>query len=251
MLALVPTRRATLDGLLAARAPRDIAEVIALMRSIEAALPRGDGVAWFTRLYRAVTEGVAEALTAGTFRSPEFVRSLDVAFANLFFVALRRHAEDPDTVPKAWAPLIEARRRCGIVPLQFALAGMNAHINGDLPVALVATWRALRIEPQRRSREHRDFRRVNALLAETEERVKLEFVTGALAEVDASLGAVDDVLAMWNVRKAREAAWANAETLWAIRGIPALRSHFLVTLDRMVGFAGRGLLRPLVPRVST
>jgi uncharacterized protein DUF5995 len=53
------------------------------------------------------------------------------------------------------------------------------------------------------------------------------------------------VLAMWKVAKAREAAWVNAETLWALRDAPALQQSFLRTLDRTIGLAGRGLLRPL------
>ena len=50
---------------------------------------------------------------------------------------------------------------------------------------------------------------------------------------------------MWNVRKARTAAWTNAETLWALRDLPLTAGRFALTLDRTVGFAGRGLLRPL------
>jgi hypothetical protein len=50
---------------------------------------------------------------------------------------------------------------------------------------------------------------------------------------------------MWKVERARDAAWTNAEALWAIRRLPRLRGEFLATLDRLVGFAGRGLLRPL------
>jgi hypothetical protein len=50
---------------------------------------------------------------------------------------------------------------------------------------------------------------------------------------------------MWKVGRARDAAWVNGETLWALRGLPQLRAEYALTLDRMVGFAGRGLLRPL------
>jgi hypothetical protein len=80
----------------------------------------------------------------------------------------------------------------------------------------------------------------------TEARVKGRFVTGGLAELDAALGQFDDCVAMWKVGRAREAAWVNAEALWALRGTPRLSSKFLLTLDRMVGFAGRSLLRPIV-----
>lgn len=238
---------ATLEG----RLPRSIAGVIALMRAIEAALPRQDGVAAFTRLYRAVTEAVEEAAAPGRYRDPRFVRWLDVIFANLFFRALRDAARRPSAVPSAWAPLLEARGRRGIVPLQFALAGMNAHINRDLPLALVQTWTALGRDRARLGAQHVDYARITLVLAETEERVKPWFATGAVGRLDRSLGPLDDVLAMWNVHKAREAAWIHAETLWRLRRAPETREQFALALDRLVGFAGRGLLRPLGTRAST
>ena len=49
---------------------------------------------------------------------------------------------------------------------------------------------------------------------------------------------------MWNVRRARDAAWTNAEALWTLRRQERLRTEFIEALDRMVGFAGRGLLVP-------
>ena len=237
---------AALAAALAARPPRSIEQVIALMEAIERALPRTDGVAWFTRLYLAVTVAVGDALAAGRFRDERFVATLDVAFANLFFAALREHARDPGAVPRAWAPLIEARRTRRVAPIQFALAGMNAHINRDLPVALAQTWKRMRLEPRRRGPQHADFLTVNALLAETEAKVKVELMQGIAGEIDRALGSLDDVLAMWKVERARDAAWVNGETLHALRAAPRLADRFLATLDRMVGFAGRGLLRPLV-----
>jgi len=216
--------------------PESIADVIARMREIGDSLPPRDGVAYFTRLYLAVTEAVAEAETS--FASPEFLTRLDVRFANLYFLAL----EDP---PRAWAPLLEARARPAIAPIQFALAGMNAHINRDLPLALVQTVEELGLELESDGPEHADFVAVNALLVATEARVKRDFVTGDLAIADEALGEVDDVIAMWNVERARDAAWTNAETLWLLKGSPDLADAFLLALDRMVGFAGRGLLRPI------
>ncbi len=234
-----------LDRLLAARLPGSVAAVITLMRAIEAALPRDDGIAAFTRLYLAVTEAVDESVQPGHFDDPRFVRRLDVVFANLYFGALRHAIRTPTALPRAWAPLIEARGRPGIAPLQFALAGMNAHINRDLPLALVRTWEATGVEPERFGPQHRDFSRITLLLAEAEERVKPWLVTGGIGHVDRSLGPVDDVLAIWNVHKAREAAWIHGETLWQLRRVPGLRVEYVHALDRLVGFAGRGLLRPV------
>lgn len=222
--------------------------VIARMKAIRAALDASDGVAAFTELYLAVTESVEESAKASSFEDGGFVRRLDVAFANLYFDALRASVLRHGRVPRAWAPLFAARSRSGVLPLQFALAGMNAHINRDLPVALVRTCEAAAIELRRRSPQQRDFRKIDDLLASTEERVKTRFMAGALASADVALGQLDDVLAMWKVERARQAAWVNAETLWALRPAPRLQASFLRTLDRTVGFAGRGLLRPLAAR---
>lgn len=242
----------TVAELLARRLPGRVVGCITLMEELERALPRKDGVSAFLRLYRAVTEAVEEAAReGGDFADPRFVRWLDVVFANLFFRALRAETRRPGSAPKAWAPLLEARGRPGLARIQFALAGMNAHINRDLPFALVQTWEALDLEPERTSAQYEDFTRVNALLELTEERVKAEFATSALGHVERSLGNVDDAVAMWKVAKAREAAWVNAETLWALRGSPELRDRYALALDRLVGLAGRGVLRPLAIHPST
>jgi hypothetical protein len=217
------------------------------MRGVAACLPKEDGVAAFTRLYLAVTEAVEAQATHGRFRDGPFLARLDVAFAELYFDALRAFLYDRPRLPRAWAPLVESRGRGGILPLQFALAGMNAHINRDLPLALVAVCEERGVEPEDASDVHRDYLDVNRLLAETEARVKPQLVTGPLAFLDRRLGATDDVLALWNVARARDAAWTNARTLWALRGTPALADEFGRSLDRSVGMAGRGLLRPLPP----
>ena len=213
---------------------KTIDEVIARMHAIEDALPANDGVAWFTRLYLAVTESVA-----GGKRSA-FIERLDVNFANLFFAAL-----DADAPPRAWAPLIACRRKRRIAPIQFALCGMNAHINRDLPVALVQTATQLGLDLERARTPHAEFNGINALLAATEARVKRQFATGVVGVADTALGSVDDRIAMWDVGRARDAAWVQGQVLWRLRTLPALSRRYVDTLDRTVGFAGRGLLVPV------
>ena len=142
------------------------------MYALEQALPRRDGVRFFLTLYRAVTEDVHALVgPAGDYGDPRFVRWLDVVFAGLFFRALRDDTRRPSAVPKAWEPVFEARSRRKTAPIQFALAGMNAHINRDLPLALEQTWKARRIEPSRASVQYEDFARLNELFLETEVRV--------------------------------------------------------------------------------
>lgn len=235
-----------LERTLSLAPPSRMTGVVATMKAIVKALPSPDGVAAFTTLYLAVTEAVGGSARAQAFEDERFTRALDVTFANLYFDALRASAAG-GSIPAAWAPLVEARTRSDVFPLQFALAGMNAHINRDLPVALVKTCEKLGVDLRASSPQHRDFRRIDGILASTEARVKGRFITGELAELDTALGQLDDCVAMWKVGRAREAAWVNAEALWALRGTPRLRSKFILTLDRMVGFASRGLLRPIVP----
>jgi hypothetical protein len=235
-----------------AAAPTTVAEVVERLRVLADASPT-DGVSAFARLYLAVTEGVEANLARATFQDPAFLTRLDVVFASLFFDALDTYARDPAAAPRAWVPLFEQRSQRTIAPLQFALAGMNAHINRDLPVALVTTCTELKIELRVDGPEHADFETVNALLAQTEERVKAQFLTGWVRVVDRLLhpfGRLDDIAAMWNVRAARDAAWTNGETLWALRASPTLGADFLGTLDRTVGLASRGLLVPTQNRAQ-
>lgn len=227
--------------------PASVPEVIARMRATTGSLARSDGVACFTRLYLAVTEGVQARLAGVSFAEPAFLARLDVVFADLFFSALDAAAHTPASVPRAWAPLVESRAARGIAPLQFAFAGMSAHINRDLPVALVATCRELGVTLEEGTPQHADFQRVNRVLAEVEAKVKAEYVTGWLHTLDRLLHRVhrlDDVVAMWNVTRARDAAWVNAEALWALRDEPELAARYLLTLDRTVGLTTRGLLVP-------
>jgi hypothetical protein len=227
--------------------PAHIKGVIDRLRTIEASAPPSDGVVCFARLYREVTEDVNAELGQEGFADARFLETLDVRFAGLFFSALDSYGRDRAETPSAWVPLFAERGRRGIAPLQFALAGMNAHINRDLPVALNATCRELGLDLRAAAREHADFERVDPLLAQVEARVKSSYLTGWLAWVDRlvhRLHRIDDVLAMWDVDRARDAAWTNAQGLWALAGEPSLAGDYLVALDRMVGLASRGLLIP-------
>ena len=77
--------------------------------------------------------------------------------------------------------------------------------------------------------------------------MKSAYLTGWLAWIDRlvhRLHRIDDVVAMWDVGRARDAAWTNAQALWALGDESQLASDYMLALDRMVGFASRGLLIP-------
>lgn len=226
--------------------PSTVAEVVVRLHALEASAPPADGVVCFARLYREVTEAVEAQLAGGQPTGRPFLERLDVRFASLFLAAFDAF-EDGREVPPAWVPLFSQRSQRGVAPLQFALAGMNAHINRDLPVALVSTCRELGLNLADASREHAAFEQVNVLLSHVEARVKGLYLTGWLHVVDRFVHRfhrLDDVVAMWDVARAREAAWTNGQALWALQETPPLATAFLDSLDRMVGLAGRGLLLP-------
>jgi hypothetical protein len=124
---------------------------------------------------------------------------------------------------------------------------MNAHINRDLPVALVATWHQAGVTPDDDSPQHADYLLVNRLLATVEAEVKRQYLGGWLRHLDRLVhrfDRIDDVIAMWDVARARDAAWTNARMLWLVRSDEDVYAATLDTLDHTVGFAGRGLLIP-------
>jgi hypothetical protein len=220
-----------------------LADVIARMEEIGAELTSEDGVARFNYLYLAVTREVAAEVEEGRYEELEFVVRLDVVFAGLYLAAVNTVAQG-QRPSRAWEPLFEARDRGGIAPIQFALAGMNAHINFDLCVALDTTCRLLDIRLARGSAHHRDYLRINETLQRVQEQVKREYLSKLGQLGDEALGRVDDVVAAWKVARARDAAWTHAEALAALRASPRLAEHYLDVLSGMVGLAGRGLLMP-------
>jgi Family of unknown function (DUF5995) len=219
-----------------------IDDVVKTMRAIDRALPDDDGVKWFNFLYLRVTEGVDSG--GHNWQDLPFLQKLDVVFARLYFDALASWERDPAATPHAWRPLLRARHDVRLARLQFALAGMNAHINHDLAIALHHMAEYDDRYPARGSARYADFQRINDLLEQTEAAVRPELSSGLIGELDQALGDLDSILVIWKVRKARHAAWTNGEVLWRLRDAPLLRREYLERLDQMTAFAGQGLLLP-------
>lgn len=222
-----------------------IDEVLSIMTAIDGRLSDSDGVKWFNRLYLQVTRSVRHAISGPAFRDARFMTELDIVFANQYFAAIAAGEVDVSHAPSAWRPLLRARSSGGIARLQFALAGMNAHINRDLPQGIVQVFEALGGDPTSDQARRQDFDSVNDLLERVEAEVKADFSVGAIAVVDDLAGRADDVAAMWKVRAARHAAWTNAEVLWTLRRTPHIREAFFDKLDGLTGLAGKGLLVPV------
>jgi hypothetical protein len=228
-----------------ARVPADrtVAEVVARLTDIETQLdgffaPGGpavppDGVACFNGMYLKVTEAVRDALP--TFENQAFIERLDILFAQFYFDAYDAAAAQA-WVSKAWEPLFERRGERRLA-LQFAITGMNAHINNDLAHALILTWHEFGFDAAMR----RDYDKVNDILAAVEKDIKVPLSDRLIAEVDTAFGTTDDFLALWSIRHARDQAWERARIMQRIPG-EELDGLF----DRVVGFAGNLLLGPAV-----
>jgi len=216
-----------------------IGAVVATMDGLRDGWPPTDGLRVFLDVYRTVTALVAVRVTDATFHDPAFTEDLDVRFADLF-LAVPRDIDAQRPVNKAWAPLVERRALAGILPVQFALAGMNAHINHDLALAVVATCEARGVSPDDGS-VHADFERVNGVLAEVVRPIRQSFLDQHVVAAGRPLSPVADLVSNFSIDKARDAAWASALLLWAVRRSPVARVA-RDALARTVGLVGRQLL---------
>ncbi|WP_051731571.1 DUF5995 family protein [Kitasatospora phosalacinea] len=212
-------------------------QVVDRMTQLAAELPPGDGVAVFNAMYLAVTRLVRDHLAAGYFDDPAAMTELDSVFAARYLAAV-----DDDRAGRrpaaCWRPLFELRAAPGVHPLQFALAGMNAHIENDLPLAVLDTCRRTGRTPDRL---HADYLRVNTLLARVEAQVR-----ESLLPVPAA-GPLLHVLSVWSIDRARDAAWASVLALWELRRLPPARAMVADALSGSVGMVSRALLTPFSP----
>jgi hypothetical protein len=216
-------------------------EAIARMQAIAAALPPTDGLACFNRMSLQITQTVASDVGQNFFADPVYLTKLDVIFANIYFDAVNALTSSPENLPAAWAPLLQARASTDIEPIQFALAGMNAHINHDLPIAVVSTCTALNTAPDSGS-HHDDYQKVDQLLDAAEQAVRQSFESGMARAADKHLTAVANVVANWSIRSARDVAWDTSLALWELRHAGFARDLLMGSLGRTVGMASRILL---------
>jgi hypothetical protein len=193
-----------------------IGAVLARLEAIDTELPAADGVACFNRMYLEVTRAVGQQVQQGFFCDPDFVAQLDAVFAGMYFQAADAMAGPLSSVPVAWRPLVAARGMSGIEPVQYALAGMNAHINHDLPQAVLATCTELNTAPTDGT-HHDDYQKIDKLLDAAEQSVRESFEPSDLRVADRHFAAVTNLICNWSMNEARDVAWDSALALWAVR----------------------------------
>ena len=238
-MAVAPEDQA-LYAVVSGTAPTTIDDVIARMRSIDAQLENDDGLKWFNRLYLMVTEEVDLHPPTGGWRDAGWLLTLDVIFAGLYLRAVAGYLNGEDDVPGSWRALMESRHRQGVDRIQFALAGMNAHINRDLALALVATNAQRNVIPALDSPQHADYEAVNGLLNTVMPSALTMLASDTLGVLAQDTGKVGRLLAFWDICKARELAWGFGSSL---RGLPNVAQDVAMTAqDQMTGVIGRAIL---------
>ncbi|MEY9846939.1 hypothetical protein ABH940_004026 [Streptacidiphilus sp. BW17] len=227
------------DAVEPSTAPADAVTVVAArIGDATGGLPPGDGVGVFGEVYLQVTDAVTDRLgDEGWFRSPVDVARLSTLFADRFLGALAADASAP---PACWRPLLDLRHHPDILPVQFALSGINSHIEHDLPLSVVETCASLECAPDDLAV---DFHRINDVLAAVEDRIREE-----LLPLPQELDVTDPLLHLlgsWSIDAARDAAWASARMLWELRDHPEAFAAAAAALDRSTGMVSRCLLTPL------
>jgi hypothetical protein len=228
--------------------PQNIPQVLATMNAIAGLVEDGDGLKWFNWLYLQVTEAVEERVSGGEFANAKWLAELDVQFASLYFAALR-DALSGKPAPGCWTALFERRAEVEIARIQFALAGINAHINHDLPLAVDATCQDTGTVPVHGSSLYNDYTGVNSTLDGLIEVAKRTLMVRLLGDPMPTVSHLEDTIAAWSVMAAREAAWTNSEILWHLHSAPPLYSRYMDVLDGLTAVAGKSLLAP-VPLVA-
>lgn len=216
-----------------------ITAVLARMEELQARLdttasPRR----FFLGAYRRTTLAVASALREGAFADPCWVDRWDVAFADYYLAALQAYEHDPQTAPGPWQQALSAPDDAP--PLFHLLLGMNAHINFDLPLALLDVIPPKDMDdPDVVGRRHADHERIDAILVSrvSAEDVALESSeTTARTVLDRAMTPLNRMASRRFLREARRKVWRNTMALDAARRHgPAQLAERVAELETLAG----------------
>jgi hypothetical protein len=225
--------------------PAGIGDVIGKLRNLQSVLdelPPGrtdNRAAAFNSLYLRITERVDRALRSEA-AAPDFLEMLDVEFANRYFTALHLWNCDDDATPDVWEVLFKRARDEQLSPLAAAMLGVNAHINHDLSLALIDTWRQLGAPED--DQVHPDYRLVNHIFYEEIPALRQSFSTRWQLAIDGFVGPLDDWSQRVLVTVTRARAWEQARRLWELRDDEDGFEQARILMDRAASLLGEWLI---------
>jgi hypothetical protein len=192
------------------------------MEDIQARLDAaGDARRHWHGVYRRGTVAVRDEIERGGFADPVWLERWDLVFADIYLEAMERwDAGESPTAP--WRVAFEAARDDRLPPLRHVLLGLNAHVNFDLPQALIGVISDAEFaDPAVMARRYTDHKHVDDVLVA---RVGNEDREIAAAEAPGQRSLVDRALQPLNragsrrfLKEARAKVFKNARALSAAR----------------------------------
>lgn len=178
----------------------------------------GDRRSVFLACYQLMTANMFAGIEAGRFADSAWVHRLIHNFADYYFVALDAYESGGPGLPAVWRLAHDMAREPGTPVVQSLLLGVNAHINCDL-VLVVAdmlgpVWAGL--PAATRADRHADYCEVNAVIAETIDRVQDEVVAPyarLMGIADLLCGPLDEWCTARLLRNWRADVWDQAITI--------------------------------------
>ncbi len=230
-----------------AHAGEEVDALVARMEDLLVPLrDRGDARQHFHATYLRTTKAVGTELAAGGFDDPVWVETWDIVFADLYLDALEADQRGAP-VPGPWAVAFGAADKTKLAPLQHVLLGMNAHINYDLPQALLAVITDQEFDDkalvERREADHRHIDLVLSRRVDGEAREAMD--GGQVRLVDRLLSPLNRLGTKRFLKEARAKVWANTTILAMARRVgEAAYTERLGELERLVSARVAALTRP-------
>jgi hypothetical protein len=194
-----------------------IGSVVAAMQArLDGLGPEQEHLREFLGTYQRTTLAVGKAVDGGAFEDPEWVERWDVVFAELYVDALDAHLGG-GTPSRPWRLAFDAPP--DLPALRLVLLGINAHVNYDLPQALLAVISDDDFaDPVLMGRRRRDHERIDGVLAG---RVAAEddelAARSARSLLDRALQPLNRISSKRFLREARLKVWHNTTELQAAR----------------------------------
>ena len=174
---------------------------------------------FFLTTYLRTTAAVGKAIDDAGFEDPAWVEQWDVSFAELYLDALdAQQAGHRDGVPRPWRLAFEAP--AALPPLRHVLLGINAHVNYDLPQALLAVITDADFDDAAlMDRRQRDHERIDTVLSSRvgAEDAELSAASPGKALLDRALTPLNRLGSKRFLRESRQKVWHNTLELQQAR----------------------------------
>ena len=197
--------------------PEAVESVVRAMQArLDGLTPAQEPLREFLGTYQRTTLAVGKAVDDGFFEDPLWVERWDVAFAELYLAALDAHLSG-GTPSRPWRLAFDAP--ADLPALRLVLLGINAHVNYDLPQALLAVITDDDFtDPRLMDRRRRDHERIDGVLAGRVAAEDDELASrSARSLLDRALQPLNRVASKRFLREARLKVWHNTTELQAAR----------------------------------